>query len=87
LDDEDVVIIAHHEDGVTCRNVADPLKVSDAERDVETEETRIPGWCGRVKVQCVRIGRVVVDKNPLALRNSRRESNIIIGGELNPLRG
>jgi hypothetical protein len=82
LDDEDVVISALHDDVITCRNIADPLKVSDAEREVEKEESRVPVWCNRVNAQCVGIGRVVVDKNRLTLRNSRRDSNIIIGAEL-----
>ena len=68
---------ARNED-VTCRNVADPNDVADADRKVEMNE--VPGRpvrrCPDGNVPSTR--RIVVDANGLALSDGQRESNVKI---------
>ena len=71
---------------MTRRNVADPLEVTDADRDVENSHQLGDPRCMGVDEQAVVIGRVVKDQDWLALSDGQWESDIVSGGELDPFR-
>jgi hypothetical protein len=86
LDDKGVRVSTFNHEAVTCGDVANPLEITAAERDVETKQIYRSIGLNRENVQSVRIRRVVVDENRLALRYSHREPDIVGFGELDPLR-
>ena len=88
LDDKAVRVGTCHDDAVTCGDVADPLQVPAADRDVELKQISDTTGFNRGNDHDVPLRRVdvVVDENRLALRYSHGESDIATEGELDPLR-
>ena len=68
--------IVYHE-GVTCRDVADPLKVASAERETVDVEKVVVVRCAEIDdISSTRVCDVVVDEDWLALRDREGEPEI-----------